>query len=595
MLKSAIGQSAALLNSEMFALVLVKDRHIVWANQAMHSAFGYELGELIDQPTRIFFPDEESYEAFGKATYAALENGQIHHVEIPLIRKDGISGWFEFNASRLEEYPDTAVVALIDRTQCRQAAEQLAIQADILSAITDGVNVVSLDGIMRYTNSAFDRMFGYGEGEPIGQNIAVINAETVRSQHDAAHDIMDVLNRTGTWQGDLLNRRKDGSTFWTNAQITSHYWERWGTVWISVQRDITERKRMQEALQSSEERYRCLVDHTSDGIFIADSTGRYVDANLSGLKMLGYTLEELRKMTVTDVISADDVSRMPEQFAKLRTEIVVISEWQFIRKDGSSFYGEVSGRQLPDGRLIGILRDITKRKQTEWVLKENEERLDLALSGSGLVLWDWHISTREVIAGKGWYDLLGYRPEELGRNEEDWLRLIDTRDLAKFEHTLADHLQGESPFFYSEHRLRHKEGHTVAVEASGKITLRDDQGNPLRMLGTIRDVSLRQRLSDEGMDLLKRIETLIRDATSVTPRRTDPEDTADAANSLTRRQRQILGMIAKGMTSAEIGKHLELATNTVVSHRRALMAKLNLHSTAELTRFAMDHGLLDPK
>lgn len=112
---------------------------------------------------------------------------------------------------------------------------------------------------------------------------------------------------------------------------------------------------------------------------------------------------------------------------------------------------------------------------------------------------------------------------------------------------------------------------------------------PLRMVGTLLDVSQRKRLNEEGRDLLKRIEKLIRENTSRGPVKTE---NGKSSENLTKRQRQILGMIAAGMTSAEIGKQLHLSTPTVISHRRNLMAKLDLHSTAEVTRFAIDHGLL---
>lgn len=137
--------------------------------------------------------------------------------------------------------------------------------------------------------------------------------------------------------------------------------------------------------------------------------------------------------------------------------------------------------------------------------------------------------------------------------------------------------------------MRHKDGHWVWVEARGKVIERDQHGAPLRMVGTLLDVTQRQRLHVEGVDLLKQIETLIRESTAGTSdRHTDNE----VLESLTKRERQVLGMIAAGMTSAQIGQQLYLATNTVNVHRQRLMKKLGLHSTAEVTRFAVDHGLM---
>lgn len=170
------------------------------------------------------------------------------------------------------------------------------------------------------------------------------------------------------------------------------------------------------------------------------------------------------------------------------------------------------------------------------------------------------------------------------------MALIHPQDLSGFTQKLKAHLCGDSAVFYSEHRLRHRDMHWVAVVAHGRVTRRDTDGTPLRMVGTVADVTQDKRLHDEGIELLKRIEFLIQQAGSGNG---SDGPAAEAQPSLTRRQREILIMIASGMTSGEIGKRLNVATPTVVSHRRNLMEKLGLHSTADVTRYAMTHGLLD--
>ena len=145
---------------------------------------------------------------------------------------------------------------------------------------------------------------------------------------------------------------------------------------VFSQLDITERKRAEEALRESEERFRSLVEQAVDGIFMADAQGRYIDVNTAGARMLGYTREEVCRLSVTDVISPADIARMPAQMSALASGSVTTNEWQFCRKDGSTFIGEVVGRQLPDGRLLGILRDITERKRAEEALRSAHTELE---------------------------------------------------------------------------------------------------------------------------------------------------------------------------------------------------------------------------
>jgi PAS domain S-box-containing protein len=122
---------------------------------------------------------------------------------------------------------------------------------------------------------------------------------------------------------------------------------------------------MENALRQSEERYRLLAEQVTDGILVADSHGRYVDANHAGCEMLGYKLEELLALSIPDVLVPDELQRLPAQYEQLATGRSTQSVWRFKRKDGSVFIGELVGRQSPDGRFTGIIRDVTERKRAE--------------------------------------------------------------------------------------------------------------------------------------------------------------------------------------------------------------------------------------
>lgn len=118
-------------------------------------------------------------------------------------------------------------------------------------------------------------------------------------------------------------------------------------------------------LRAAEEHYRGLAEQVLDGVFIADSRGHYLHANQAGCEMLGYTLDELRTLTIPEVLAPDELPRLGEQFERLATRQIIRNEWRMRRKDGSIFVGELVGRQLPDGRLQSVLRDITERKTAE--------------------------------------------------------------------------------------------------------------------------------------------------------------------------------------------------------------------------------------
>lgn len=145
-------------------------------------------------------------------------------------------------------------------------------------------------------------------------------------------------------------------------------------------RDITERKEAEEALRQSEERYRLLFEQAQDGIFMIDETGHYVDANPSGCRMLGYTLEELCTMTAAEVLPKED----RPLFLERRTAFVegrpTAEEWRLQHKDGHLIPVESSIKPFGKGWGQAIVRDITERKQAETekerLLKEKLEALE---------------------------------------------------------------------------------------------------------------------------------------------------------------------------------------------------------------------------
>ncbi len=145
---------------------------------------------------------------------------------------------------------------------------------------------------------------------------------------------------------------------------------------IGVLRLRAERASREAALRSSEARFRALVEQATDGIFVADARGAFIDVNSAGCAMLGYTREELLRLTTADVVDPLEVERIGPEVARFEGGEMVVSEWRFRRKDGSNFTGEVRGRQLADGRLQAIVIDITERKARELDLREAAQRKD---------------------------------------------------------------------------------------------------------------------------------------------------------------------------------------------------------------------------
>lgn len=148
----------------------------------------------------------------------------------------------------------------LDITERKRAEEALRMQADILASLHEGVNMVDPGGVIRYTNAAFDRMFGYAPGELTGAHVSVLNAEEEDPQR-VARAIMAALRQHGRWDGDLKNRRRDGSNFWTHTRIVASTHPKLGKVWVALRRDITELHRARTERDAAQGALERLTEH----------------------------------------------------------------------------------------------------------------------------------------------------------------------------------------------------------------------------------------------------------------------------------------------------------------------------------------------
>jgi diguanylate cyclase (GGDEF)-like protein/PAS domain S-box-containing protein len=126
--------------------------------------------------------------------------------------------------------------------------------------------------------------------------------------------------------------------------------------------------------------------------------------------------------------------------------------------------------------------------------RDNAQRLALALAGAELGLWDRNFSNNIRTYNERWSTMLGYEPGEIEPTGAKWQELLHPEDLAEATEALGRHIQGQTPFFESQHRLRHKQGNWIWILARGRVVERDAQGLPLRMVGTHMDISAQKRV-----------------------------------------------------------------------------------------------------
>ncbi len=263
----------------------------------------------------------------------------------------------------------------------RSIEEQLRVQTTALNAAANAVLITDHQGVVVWANPAFNTLTGYGAEEILGQVPHFLKS----GKHDSQfyRDLWQTILSGAVWQGEITNRRKDGSLYVEEMTITpvrsetgeiSHF--------IAIKVDVTERKRAQEALSESEATLRSLVQNALYGIFRSTPAGTVLSANRAMCEMLGYSEAELLSLNLRTVYcNPEDRPPILESMLKTGTVRDVESTWK--RKDGSSVSVLLNGHTCSDGQggiiFEGFVRDVTARRRAELELR----RLNRALSTLG--------------------------------------------------------------------------------------------------------------------------------------------------------------------------------------------------------------------
>jgi PAS domain S-box-containing protein len=141
--------------------------------------------------------------------------------------------------------------------------------------------------------------------------------------------------------------------------------------------------------------------------------------------------------------------------------------------------------------------EIAERKLAEDALKESRERLDLALKGADLGLWDWNVQTGKAVWNRRAFEMLGYAPGDLDPDLRTWKKLVHPDDWPRVALVLNQHLKGLSPSYEGEYRIQSKTGEWKWILSRGKVVEHDSNGKPLRIVGTTLDVTERVRAGEE--------------------------------------------------------------------------------------------------
>jgi PAS domain S-box-containing protein len=259
------GQMRALLETATQAILAVEaDGKIGLVNATAEKMFGYSREELLGLPIERLVPSrlrglhrERRKGYFEQPRSRPMGEG----LDLRAQRKDGTTFPVEISLSYIQPGDEIVAVAFVsDITEREQADARRRLLSEITQNMSEGVTMIEAGGVsIVYANHTFERLFGYAPGELLGRPVTILNAGDAREKEATARTIMDSLERSGTWRGEVHNVKKDGTLFWCDYSIFTMKHPKYGPVWVGICSDVTERKAAEHAVRRSQQELRLLT------------------------------------------------------------------------------------------------------------------------------------------------------------------------------------------------------------------------------------------------------------------------------------------------------------------------------------------------
>ena len=459
------------------------------------------------------FPEvwpEETRPVVEEAIAISLQ-GERSSFEADCVRSDGIpvTWWVVLNPIRDNEGSITQLVGIsTDVTERRRAEEEVRLSEARMRAISESAQdaIVMMDplGQISFWNPSAERIFGYSSDEALGVNLHSLLAP--ERYHGAHRDAFGHFRETGRGGAigqtlELQGLHKSGREISLELSLSAvKQHDGWHA--IGIMRDITERKRAEDALRESKERFDQLAEQSRTITWEVDANGLYTYVSHTAASVLGYEPEELiGRMHFYDI--HPEAGRDAFKAAVLeffaRKESFSNYENPVETKTGESIW--VSTNCIPvldEGEnLIGYRgndTDITERKEAENTLSTERIRLANVITGTNVGTWEWNVQTGETVFNDRWADICGYTLEELAPvSIETWIKLAHPEDQKRSETLLKHHFYRQLDIYDCEVRMRHKNGQWVWVHDRGRVASWTVDGKPLMMFGTHAEITERKQ------------------------------------------------------------------------------------------------------
>ncbi len=488
---------------------------VKYINQKIEEATGWTREELAEREGLVLgFFDEETRKHLLTRLAARLAGDEARTTEIPITRKDGSRLWVNLKTTILyrEGVPSGLLMGFIDITD-RILAEQKILESEekyrLLVENSREVIIVAQEGKLKFVNRAsvemFDTSYQKLTSAPFTEFIHPDDREMVMSYH-----LRRVKGEPAPPHYTFRVVTPASEVRWVEIRSTVVTWEGKPAT-LNFLNDITHRKKDEQKLKESEERFSALFDQSRDCVYVIDFAGNFIDANASALHLLGYERPEIPSLNITSLLVDEDMAKGMREFEEIiRTGFQkYVSGYTLKRKDGRRIYVETQASLVyKDGKphsILGIARDITERKLMEDAIRQSEERYRTIIEQMADGYFEISLAGRFIFVNDAQCANLGYsRKEMLNMSSRQYIAKGKRKEISALFRKIYD--TGISVRSHDVELIK-KDG-SIAYHAISVSLIRNAEGKPVGFRGISRDVTERktaemrlQGYADEISDL----------------------------------------------------------------------------------------------
>ncbi len=520
----------SILENSSQGIVVARDGDIKYANPVSSVISGYTLDEIYSRPFMDFiYPDDRVMVINHYQARLAGESDNNPVYRFRLLGKQGNIVWCEINAVLIEWEGSAATLNFLTNITDQMKAEKALRESEskyrsIFENVQDIFYRIDLDGVIIEISPSIERYTGYTREQLIGRKVD----DVYFNPDDRIKLLNNIIENGEVVDYELQLKAADERKVIASASSHILYDSAMKPAGIEgTLRDITERKKMEQALLESERNLRLITDNMHETVWLMDMDLNITWMSPSVEKIRGYTLEELAGFSLNQHLTKESFSGLmqlvaeeltPEKLNDINADITIYLELEFCRKDGSTFWGDTFATVIRDseGKPSGILctgRDISEQKASNKALRDSEKRLSYALEATSDGLYDMNLVSGEIYCNSRYYNMIGYELYEIPPSLDTWKSMLypDDRDYAIGK--LMDMLAMKDEFMEMEYRIKTKNGGFIWVLDRSKIVEYDASGKPVRIVGTHVDISERKQV-EETLRNSEKIHRLLADNVS---------------------------------------------------------------------------------